>query len=80
MNFAEAIRECKERINAATQRLNEYTDGIHKVSTDSIGDNAGGVDELGQVVSDLAASTDDLATVVSSLDERITALEGGNKS
>lgn len=77
MNFTEAIRECKERINAAMQRLNEYTDGIHKVSTDGIGDNAGGVDELGQVVSDLAASTDDLATVVSALDERVKTLEGG---
>lgn len=37
--------------------------------------NTGGIDDLGQVASDLAASADDLATALSALDERIAALE-----
>lgn len=37
--------------------------------------NTGGIDDLGQVASDLAASADDLATAISALDERIAALE-----
>ena len=39
--------------------------------------NAGGVDELGGIVSDLAASVDDLATTLSDISERLAKLEGG---
>lgn len=40
-------------------------------------DNVGGVDELGQVASDLTSSIDDLATTLSDVSERLAKLEGG---
>lgn len=76
----DAIKECKELAQEAVQRVNEYADNIHANSKNEIGDNAGGLDELGQMVSDLAESIDDLGSTISALDERITALEKGAKS
>lgn len=74
------VREAKELAQKTNQRMSEYVDGVHAASTGSIGDNAGGLDELGQMVSDITESIDDLGTTISALDERITALEGGAKS
>lgn len=39
--------------------------------------NAGGVDELGQIASDLTTSVDDLGSTLSDINERLTKLEGG---
>lgn len=39
--------------------------------TPDVATNAGGVDELGQIVSDLADSVDDLGTALSELSEKI---------
>lgn len=76
IGIADLIRECKNNAFEANRRLNEYTDAIHKDSTEGIGDNTGGLDEIGQIVSDLATSMDDLGNVVTALEDRVTALEG----
>lgn len=60
-NINELIREAKDNAREANRRLNEYADGIHTASTDGIDTNAGGVA--------------DLAEIISSYEERISALE-----
>lgn len=68
--MSEAIKGAKDAAFEANKRLNEYTDSIHKQSTDDIGANAGGVDELAGLVSDLLEKVD-------AIDKRVAALEGG---
>lgn len=71
-----SIREAKELAQRACQSINEYADSIHKGSTENISVNAGALDEIGQAISDLSDSIDDIASTVSSLDERLNKLEG----
>lgn len=60
-NIMALIREAKDNAFEANQKLSEYTDEIHAASTDGIDTNAGGVA--------------DLAEIISSYEERISALE-----
>lgn len=75
----ELIREAKDNAREANQRLNEYTDNIHNTSTENISLNAGGVGELGSIVSDLATSVAELGEVVSAQAEEIEKLKGEKK-
>lgn len=66
----ELIREAKDNAREANQRLNEYTDGIHAASTDGIDTNAGGVADLAEIISSYEER-------ISALETELTALKGG---
>lgn len=73
-----ALGEVKEQFNDLSRRIDNYFADRHAESISNSETNSGGIDELGEMASTQVGSIDELATLVSDLTERVTALENKN--
>lgn len=68
-----------EKTESIKKMLSDFSDGLHKVSTEAIADNTNALVDLGDVTegnnSDSESALAELADMITALDERITALE-----
>ena len=69
-----AFKEYREAIFDRFREFGGFYDDLHKTSTDGIETNSGGVDELGEIVSDSSGATDELASILSDLTAAIDEL------
>ena len=73
--FVKLQKKMTELSEGVKRMLSDYSDGLHKTSTDRIDTQAGGISDLGDAVGDSTAGMDDLATTIADLVERVSALE-----
>lgn len=76
IEYTDAELEERAKAKAETENRNKKINSLYESTVmfgdavDSISANQGGVDELGNIVSDLASALDDLASTVSALTEK----------
>ena len=72
-------KQIVEKTESVKKMLSDFSDGLHKVSTEAIADNSEALCDLGDAsegnADDANSALAELADMVASIDERITALE-----
>lgn len=72
-------KQIVEKTESIKKMLSDFSDDLHKVSTEAIADNTTALVDLGDVTegnnSDSESALAELADMITALDERITALE-----
>lgn len=73
--FVKLQKKMAELSEGVKRMLSDYSDGLHKTSTDRLDTQAGGISDLGDAAGDSAVAIDDLAATVAELVEKVSALE-----
>lgn len=72
-------KQIVEKTESIKRMLSDFSDSLHKESTEAIADNTSALVDLGDVTegnnSDSESAMAELADMVASIDERIAALE-----
>lgn len=71
------LKEIRERLNESEKKLSDYTEISHNESKENITDNEDAILEASVIGSDNEAAILELSEMVSKLENRIAALEGG---
>lgn len=64
-----AINSVSKKVNSVEKKLDDILHALHKEDAENIATNATGIDDMATVTSDHESAIEDLATIISEMEE-----------